>query len=73
MRKLHAQLKRIREQGYLLMHDVPLSVVTIACPVFTQHGDFWGVIGSYAPHFRMNKARQRQWLEHLRSVSKNPI
>ncbi len=69
LRKLHAQLKRIRREGYLMMLDQPLGVVTIACPVMTNHGEFWGVLGSYAPYFRMNKTRQRQWLEHLRKVS----
>ncbi|MFG0249015.1 MAG: IclR family transcriptional regulator [Phycisphaeraceae bacterium JB051] len=66
--KFQTTLKRIRQQGFLLMHEPALEVVTIACPLFTGQGMFWGTIGSYAPVYRMRPKRQKQWLAHLCEV-----
>ncbi|HAI11606.1 MAG TPA: hypothetical protein DCM28_07865 [Phycisphaerales bacterium] len=68
-----AILKEIRDQGYLLMPEQTLEVVTIACPLFTRQGTFWGAIGSYAPMYRMRGQRLKQWLDHLRHFARQTI
>lgn len=67
------QLELIRNQGYLVMHDSEWDVLTIACPLLTQHGTCWGTLGSFAPHFRMGQKRQDQWVEHLRAIARETI
>jgi DNA-binding IclR family transcriptional regulator len=67
------QLQQIRKFGYLVMHDPEFDVVTVACPLFTRSGSFWGTLGSYAPYYRMGKDRQKVWVEHLRINAREMI
>lgn len=71
--RLEAMLKAIREQGYLVLPDPVMEVVTIACPLFTRQGAFWGTVGSYAPMYRMRSKQLKQWLDHLCRFAKQTI
>ncbi len=66
---LEKALNALREAG--VSRTTEDDLVALACPVFQPDGSAWGAIGTYAPAFRCNAARQKELTSALKNAAQN--
>ncbi len=66
---LEKALQEVRETG--VSKTTEDDLVALACAVFQPDGSAWGAIGTYAPAFRCNGARQKELTAALKDTAQN--
>jgi DNA-binding IclR family transcriptional regulator len=68
-KRLRAELKRLKEQGWSLVHTPQDELVAMACPISDGVRPAWGTLATYAPAYRCPEERCGQLLRRLRTIA----
>ncbi|MCF6174460.1 MAG: helix-turn-helix domain-containing protein [Victivallaceae bacterium] len=73
MQQLTKTIKPIKQDGYIVVEDQELGLVTFAYPILTTSGRLIGAIGCYAPLFRCPKTKYNTIITKLKQAANKII